>query len=112
MARTRLAAFAAGCLLVIFSSAASALAARVEVLGPDGHVHVINNRFLPDTGQLPRAAALGLAAPDRAPATRAFATHGFPRWATPTAVSLLTATTGPDPLARIAADGQADHHAG
>ncbi len=102
MARTRLAAFAAGCLIVIFSSAASALAARVEVLGPGGHVHVINNRFIPDTGQLPRPAAFSLPASDRTPTTRARAAP-TPRWVTPPEVPLLTVTTGPNPLARIAA---------
>ncbi|HEY2654626.1 MAG TPA: D-glucuronyl C5-epimerase family protein, partial [Solirubrobacteraceae bacterium] len=73
MARTRVAALAACAVLVTLGSTETALAAPVEVLGPGGHVHVVNNRFLPGTAEPPGP------------------------------VSLLSATTGTNPLARIAA---------
>ncbi len=103
MARTRVVAVAACAVLVTLGSTETALAAPVEVLGPGGHVHVVNNRFLPGTAQLPGPAAQSAPVPRRTPGPARSAANTSLPWATPTAVSLLSATTGTDPLARIAA---------
>ena len=73
---------------------------RWRCSGPAG-VHIVNNRFL--AGSEAGPAALSAAVPRRTPGPARSAANTSLPWATPMAVSLLSATTGTDPFARIAA---------